>query len=69
MRIFKIDGTRYSMSLGALALQISQWCKDQGLTHNVDYEYWLITAKQEIHIRFTEGNESTGSMLALYWSK
>ena len=54
---------------GNLGIELSQWCKDNGLVRDKDYDWALITAKNEIHFRFFGDDPSFASMFALKWGK
>jgi len=59
-----------------LGLKISNWCKEQGLEHQKDFEWWLDSNHwtgtgrvTEVHVRFSDEHESTATYLALMWAK
>lgn len=49
-------------------LEMSKWCKDQGLVHGKDYDYCAMDKKKEVHFRFFNEYESMGSMFAMRWA-
>lgn len=54
---------------GGQAIEMSAWCKEQGLTYEKDYDYVIMSAKGEIHFRFFNEHESMGSMFAMRWMR
>lgn len=49
------------------ALEMSAWCREQGLRIPDDYDYHFDSSNKEIHFRFFGENESVGSMFAMRW--
>lgn len=50
------------------AIEMSYWCKDQGLVRDIDYDWAFMTNKKEIHFRFYNGNDSYATLFALKWA-
>lgn len=51
-----------------VAIEMSNWCKEQGLVHGQDYDWALITALREVHFRFYSESESIITIFALKWA-
>ncbi len=54
---------------GGLGIELSRWCKENGLIHGIDYDWALITEKKELHFKFYGDHQSFASMFALKWGK
>jgi hypothetical protein len=53
----------------AKALEISHWLQsDHGLTREKDYDWFFMSAAQEVHFRFYDDNEAAASFLLMKWA-
>jgi hypothetical protein len=50
------------------ALEMSAWCKQSGLQHDVDYTWRLDNATRKTFFTFSDVRESVSSMFILKWS-
>jgi hypothetical protein len=75
MILFVLDLTRESSTrqeLGwraTLGIEISRWCRDLGLERDVDYDWALMSAKNELHFRFWGEDPAFATMFALRWAE
>lgn len=51
-----------------IAIDMSNWCKENGLRHSYDFDWALITKDKEIHFRFYSDSESYSTLFALKWA-
>lgn len=49
------------------AVEMARWCKEQGLQHGVDFDWYYEPARQCTRFRFYGVNESVTTMFALRW--
>ena len=49
------------------AINMSQWCRNQGLIHDTDYSWSFHPDDNEIVFKFYGDSESWASMFALVW--
>jgi hypothetical protein len=49
-------------------IEMSEWLKEQGLTHIKHYDYAIFYSYHEAHFRFYDEHESMGSLFALKWA-
>jgi hypothetical protein len=66
IKIPYIDAQRDAVSR---AIEMSQWCKDNGLVHSKDYDWSFMRGQRQIHFRFYSDDESRASMFALMWNR
>lgn len=52
-----------------MGIELSRWCQEQGLIHNQDYDWAVITAKKELHFRFYGNNQSVATLFTLKWAQ
>jgi len=70
MKIIAIDvpGSRAEPMMKE-AIRISDWCKEQGLVFQKDYDWHQMSEKQQIHIRFYDHCEEMATLFGLRWIK
>jgi hypothetical protein len=50
------------------AIEMSYWCRDQGLEREKDYEWAFMQRNKEIHFRFFDHCESYATLFTLRWA-
>jgi hypothetical protein len=69
MKIVKLAYHANNQRLAAMwAIELSNWCKEQGLVHGRDYDWAFMNTIKEIHFRFYSDSESMSTMFTLRWA-
>ncbi len=50
------------------AIELSRWCKNNGLKYGVDYEWALDSAAREVHFKFFGEGEMMATVFSLRWA-
>ena len=69
MIIVKIPYTDAQLHATKRAIEMSNWCKENGLVHSRDYDWAFMNQLREIHFRFYSDDESRATMFALIWNR
>ena len=69
MIIVKIPYTDAQLHATKRAIEMSNWCKENGLVHSQDFDWSFMNHLKEIHFRFYSDEESLATMFALIWNK
>jgi hypothetical protein len=69
MNIVKLPLTDVKTSHRATkALEISHWLQDDyGLVRDKDFDWFFMSAAQEVHFRFFNDNEAVASFMLMKW--
>jgi hypothetical protein len=51
------------------AIEMSNWCKENGLVHSKHFDWSFRHQLKEIHFRFYSDDESLATMFALIWNR
>jgi len=49
-------------------IEMSYWCRDQGLVRDKDYDWAFSTQRKELHFRFFDHAETFATLFTLRWS-
>jgi hypothetical protein len=52
-----------------LGVEMSQWCRDQGLERDKDYTWAYMSELHEIHFKFFGDNENFSTLFGLRWGE
>jgi hypothetical protein len=69
MIIVKIAYTDAQLHATKRAIEMSNWCKDNGLVHSKHFDWSFRHQLNEIHFRFYSDDESLATMFALLWQR
>jgi len=69
MIIVKIPYKDAQLYASKRAIEMSNWCKENGLVHSKDFDWSFMGNLKEIHFRFYSDDESRATMFALLWNK
>ena len=51
------------------AIEMINWCKENGLVHSKHFDWSFMNHLKEIHFRFYSDEESLATMFALFWNR
>ena len=70
MKIVAIDiGSDRAHPAMEEAIRISDWCKEQGLQFQKDYDWHQMSERHQIHVRFYDHCEEMSTLFGLRWIK
>ena len=69
MIIIKIPYTDAQLHATRRAIEMSNWCKENGLVHSKHFDWSFMSELKQIHFRFYSDDESLATMFALIWNR